>query len=52
MCNTEGKDLVLPVIGTFLLFPYLIFGVVCFVLKSLMKADSQTSSEISPEGTV
>lgn len=37
MCNADGKDISIPIIGTFLFVPYVIFSVVFFILRRLIK---------------
>ena len=37
MCNADGKDISIPIIGTFLFVPYIIFLVALFTFKKLLK---------------
>lgn len=48
MCSVDGKDLSLPIIGTFLLVPYVVFLVAFLIVRKLLKQiETEHSSDLS-----
>lgn len=49
MCNADGKDISIPIIMTFLFVPYVLFTVVFFLIRHLLKKEPSDPALTSME---